>query len=428
MTRRYPRLFILIAILFSAASGHGAPQLGDYAEDATLHFIWTTNGADGAAITRATDGTVAVYKDNGVTQSVAGVTDTEDFDGVTGIHACTIDLSADAFYATGANYTVVVSAATIDGMTVNAALAHFSIQNRYTRGTDSAALAATALSTATWTGARAGYLDELAAANLPADLDAALADTNEIQAALADGGFTDLIIDAILADVTGINGDVMRGTDSAATAAVWTAARAGALTDWLDGGRLDLILDAVGAGGDATSANQTTIIAHLTGIKGSTWTTQDLEALYTAAVAIQARTDLITAGSITTVSAVAADNAVTVIAGDDYETDDGTELSWTTTGYAGPSLTAATVQFRLITRANYDRGDGTAALAVTGAIAIDGTTITYTADLTAAQTGALNTRPPGQPLNYKYMLRVTLANGRILTPVIGDCTVTADID
>lgn len=37
-------------------------------------------------------------------------------------------------------------------------------------GTDNAALAATALTDATWTDARAGYLDELAAANLPTDI------------------------------------------------------------------------------------------------------------------------------------------------------------------------------------------------------------------------------------------------------------------
>jgi len=48
-----------------------APYLGDFVEDETLHFMWSTNGADGASITRATDGTVSVYKDNGVTQSVA---------------------------------------------------------------------------------------------------------------------------------------------------------------------------------------------------------------------------------------------------------------------------------------------------------------------------------------------------------------------
>ncbi len=106
------------------------PYLGDFAEDATVHFIWDSNDSDGASITRATDGTISVYKDNGVAQSTAGVTDTEDFDSLTGIHACTIDLSADAFYATGSNYSVVLSAATIDGQTVNAVLAHFSIENR----------------------------------------------------------------------------------------------------------------------------------------------------------------------------------------------------------------------------------------------------------------------------------------------------------
>lgn len=107
-----------------------APYLGDFAEDATVHFMWSSNDSDGASITRATDGTISVYKDNGVSQSTAGVTDTEDFDSLTGVHAVTIDLSADAFYAINANYTVVLSAATIDGQTVNTPIAHFSIENR----------------------------------------------------------------------------------------------------------------------------------------------------------------------------------------------------------------------------------------------------------------------------------------------------------
>jgi len=107
-----------------------AAFLGDFAEDSTLHFMWDSADADGASITRATNGTISVYKNNSTTQSTAGITDTEDFDSLTGVHAVTIDLSADAFYATGANYTVVLSGATIDGQTVNATLAHFSIQNR----------------------------------------------------------------------------------------------------------------------------------------------------------------------------------------------------------------------------------------------------------------------------------------------------------
>jgi hypothetical protein len=106
-----------------------APYLGDFLDNQTVHFMWSSNGANGASITRATNGTVSVYKDNGTTQTTTGVTDTEDFDALTGIHVCTI-ATTDAFYATGSNYTVVLSAATIDGLTVNAVLAHFSIQNR----------------------------------------------------------------------------------------------------------------------------------------------------------------------------------------------------------------------------------------------------------------------------------------------------------
>jgi hypothetical protein len=111
--------------------------LGDYAEDETVYFLWSTNAADGSSITRATNGTVSVYKDNGTTQTTTGVTDTEDFDTLTGIHACTI-ATTDAFYTAATDYSVVLSGATIDGKTVNAVLAHFSIQNRYMRGTDSA--------------------------------------------------------------------------------------------------------------------------------------------------------------------------------------------------------------------------------------------------------------------------------------------------
>jgi len=107
-----------------------AAYLGDFAEDSTLHFMWDSADQDGASVTRSGNGEVRVYKDNGATQTTAGVTDTEDFDGLTGVHAVTIDLSADAFYATGSNYTVVLSGATIDSQTVNATLAHFSIQNR----------------------------------------------------------------------------------------------------------------------------------------------------------------------------------------------------------------------------------------------------------------------------------------------------------
>lgn len=77
------------------------------------------------------------------------------------------------------------------------------------------------------------------------DLDTKLANTNEItvarMGALTDwinGGRLDLLLDAIPTTA-------MRGTDSAALASVCTETRLQALTDWLDGGRLDLLLDAI---------------------------------------------------------------------------------------------------------------------------------------------------------------------------------------
>lgn len=106
-------------------------NLGDVLAGATVRFLWSTYGGDGASITRGTNGTVSVYKDASTTQSTTGVTDTEDFDGLTGIHYAAIDTSADGtFYSPGSTFTVVLSGATIDGKSINAVLATFTIENR----------------------------------------------------------------------------------------------------------------------------------------------------------------------------------------------------------------------------------------------------------------------------------------------------------
>lgn len=105
--------------------------LGDYAAGGIVDFFWSTNAADGSSITRATNGAVSIYRGNSTTQTTTGVTDDEDFDSVTGVHHCRIDLASDPdFYTTGSDYAVVLSGATIDGKTVNATLALFSIENR----------------------------------------------------------------------------------------------------------------------------------------------------------------------------------------------------------------------------------------------------------------------------------------------------------
>jgi hypothetical protein len=110
-------------------------QLGDFRPNDIVRFMWNTAGANGASITRATNGTIRIYRNDSTTERTSsnGITDTKDFDSQTGVHHCKIDLSdnTDAgFYAEGNDYFVVLNGAVIDGQTVNAALAQFSIGKR----------------------------------------------------------------------------------------------------------------------------------------------------------------------------------------------------------------------------------------------------------------------------------------------------------
>lgn len=93
--------------------------------------MWNSNAVAGESITLAVNGTVSAYKDGGVTQSTTGVTLTEDFDGLTGVHLVAVDTSADGtFYSAGSDFEVVLSGATIDGKAINATLFSFSLENR----------------------------------------------------------------------------------------------------------------------------------------------------------------------------------------------------------------------------------------------------------------------------------------------------------
>lgn len=109
--------------------------LGDFVANSTVRGMWNSNAVAGESITRATNGSIRIYKNSTTTErsSSAGITDTEDFDSLTGVHQYVIDLSdnTDAdFYAAGNDYFVVLAAATIDGKTINAMLGMFSIENR----------------------------------------------------------------------------------------------------------------------------------------------------------------------------------------------------------------------------------------------------------------------------------------------------------
>lgn len=115
-----------------------APYLGDIAENATIAFGWDTVDGNGASITRATDGTIKVRRlDDGTDCTGTSVTDNEDTPD-TGIHECIIDTNDNANYTPSNDYAVWLDGAVIDGQTVNAVLATFSIENRFMRGTDGA--------------------------------------------------------------------------------------------------------------------------------------------------------------------------------------------------------------------------------------------------------------------------------------------------
>lgn len=183
--------------------------------DDTLPVLFDSfDGGTGASITltglAATD--IEIYKDGGTTQRASDNgytlldTDGIDFDGITGIHGFSIDLSdnSDAgFYAVGAWYHVVVSSVTIDGQTVNFIACAFRIVSA-TRG-----MAGTALPDAAADAAGglpvsdAGGLD--LDTQIGTDIDAILVDTN----ALNDTKIPDTIslaninsqVDTALADV-----------------------------------------------------------------------------------------------------------------------------------------------------------------------------------------------------------------------------------
>ena len=102
---------------------------GNIDEDATLDFTFFTTDATNAPTTLLGVPIISVYKANGLTQSVTGVTLTVDFDGITGLNHVRIDTSAASFYAVANDYSVVITVGTVDGVSVvGATIATFGIE------------------------------------------------------------------------------------------------------------------------------------------------------------------------------------------------------------------------------------------------------------------------------------------------------------
>jgi len=113
--------------------------LGDFAEDATVYIYFNTFSSNdpAASVTAttlaATD--IHVYKDGSetfiVTDGATVILNHDTTDLGDGVHLLTIDTSAHADYSIGSDYMVRIEGATVDAGLINAAIATFSIENRY---------------------------------------------------------------------------------------------------------------------------------------------------------------------------------------------------------------------------------------------------------------------------------------------------------
>lgn len=114
-------------------------HLGMVRPGSTLYIPFDTYaGSTGASVTLTglLVSDIEIYRNGSVTQRASDTgytlldTDGIDFDGITGIHGFSIDLSSNAtadFFTAGAFYWVVVSAITVDSQTVNFTAATFQI-------------------------------------------------------------------------------------------------------------------------------------------------------------------------------------------------------------------------------------------------------------------------------------------------------------
>jgi len=111
----------------------GAGHLGDFAVGATVNLKFSTLDAVPRPASLS-GGALAVYKANGTTETTAGVGLTADFDSRAGLNHAHID-TADAFYAAGNDYQVVLTAGTVDSVDQNGfVVGSFSIVNRPVQG------------------------------------------------------------------------------------------------------------------------------------------------------------------------------------------------------------------------------------------------------------------------------------------------------
>lgn len=110
--------------------------LGDFAEDATVYFQFTTNAADGGRESFSAsleEADIVIFKNNSaMTLDASTITITSDVGSRTGVHTVSVDMSNDADFTTGAEYSAVLYASdeTLDSQAPAGVLALWSCENR----------------------------------------------------------------------------------------------------------------------------------------------------------------------------------------------------------------------------------------------------------------------------------------------------------
>lgn len=216
-------------------------DLGNFASGSTLYYKFPTQKLDQTPITFV-GGVVKVYRDDDTTtESTTGVTLTTDFDGITGHHCLKIVMS-DAFYAVGHDYQAVITAGTVDSVSVvGKVLCSWSIENRITSALKAGVITETSIANGAITNAKVA--DDV-------DVNVKTISNNAITAAAINDG---AITNAKVADDVDVNVKTVT-TDAISAAAVSAAAvtkiQAGIATTGADGDTLETLsdqLDLIGA-------------------------------------------------------------------------------------------------------------------------------------------------------------------------------------
>jgi hypothetical protein len=90
----------------------------DYTLEDTLDFKFTTRQFSTGAPFAFASGAIEIYEDNDIAQIIAAETLTLEFDGVTGLHNLRVAATAANGFENGKSYHCVVSAGTVDSVSV----------------------------------------------------------------------------------------------------------------------------------------------------------------------------------------------------------------------------------------------------------------------------------------------------------------------